>query len=95
MRPSGSTVDWSHGVGPLDLVRRDERAVYHRRVLEVGTTIDRYSIESPLGRGGMGQVYRAWDARLRRTIALKVLHESLARDGMMRLVREARLAASR
>jgi eukaryotic-like serine/threonine-protein kinase len=63
-------------------------------LLETGTSVDRYQIEAPLGRGGMGQVYRAFDTRLRRPIALKILHDTISPDAMMRLVREARLAAS-
>lgn len=62
--------------------------------LEIGAVIDRYRLDSVLGRGGMGQVYRAFDTRLRRPVALKVLHESLTAEAMSRLVREARLAAS-
>ena len=42
----------------------------------------------------MGQVYRAFDLRLRRPIALKILHEAPSPERMTRLVREARLAAS-
>lgn len=59
-----------------------------------GAVIDRYRLESILGRGGMGQVYRAFDLRLRRPIALKILHETLSAEAMSRLVREARLVAS-
>lgn len=62
--------------------------------VQIGATFDRYRLESVLGRGGMGQVYRAFDTRLRRPVALKILHESLSPEAMSRLVREARLAAS-
>jgi serine/threonine protein kinase len=62
--------------------------------VEIGSVVDRYRIESLLGRGGSGSVYRAHDLRLRRPIALKILHESLSAEDMARLVREARLAAS-
>lgn len=63
-------------------------------MFEPGAIIDRYRIEMPIGRGGMGQVYRAFDDRLRRPVALKVLHDALSPEAMGRLVREARLAAS-
>ncbi len=54
-----------------------------------------YEIVSPLGAGGMGQVYRARDTRLQRTVALKILHESTAvdPDRRRRFAREA-IAAS-
>ncbi|MGH9716589.1 MAG: protein kinase domain-containing protein, partial [Candidatus Acidiferrales bacterium] len=55
-----------------------------------------YEILSPLGAGGMGEVYRARDAKLGRDVALKVLPEAFARDSerMARFQREAKLLAS-
>ena len=40
--------------------------------LECGTRIGSYQIESPIGAGGMGEVYKATDTRLERTVAIKV-----------------------
>ena len=45
-----------------------------------GTRLGRYEIRSPLGAGGMGEVYRACDRRLNREVAIKVLPEVFARD---------------
>ncbi|HET6372705.1 MAG TPA: protein kinase [Candidatus Polarisedimenticolia bacterium] len=61
-----------------------------------GTRIGPYEIAAPLGAGGMGEVYRARDARLGREVAIKVLPESFAADPerLARLEREARLLAS-
>ena len=57
--------------------------------------LGRYTIESELGKGGMGTVYRARDERLGKTVALKVLSETRAggSDSRQRLRREARAAA--
>ena len=41
--------------------------------LTPGTTLGPYEIQSPLGAGGMGEVYKATDTRLEQTVAIKVL----------------------
>ena len=46
--------------------------------LAPGTRLGPYTLQSLLGAGGMGEVYRAEDSRLRRTVAIKVLRPDLA-----------------
>ena len=63
----------------------------------IGHTLDgRYRIESVAARGGMAIVFLATDLRLRRPVALKVMHQSLAEDPQFveRFRREARAAAA-
>ncbi|HEX7671197.1 MAG TPA: serine/threonine-protein kinase, partial [Polyangiaceae bacterium] len=64
--------------------------------LAPGTRLGAYEILAPLGAGGMGEVYRAKDTRVERTIALKVLPEEFFEDmeSIARFEREARMLAS-
>ncbi len=64
--------------------------------LAPGIRLGSYEILSPLGAGGMGEVYRARDTRLGRDVALKVLPEALATNSerMARFSREAQVLAS-
>ena len=64
--------------------------------LAAGTKLGPYEILSPLGAGGMGEVYRARDTKLNREVAVKVLPEDLARDAdaRARFEREAQAVAA-
>ena len=64
--------------------------------LASGTRLGPYEIQSPLGAGGMGEVYKARDTRLDRTVAIKVLPEHVAADPDLkqRFEREARTVAA-
>ena len=61
--------------------------------LERGTRLGPYQIESPIGAGGMGEVYKATDTRLERTVAIKVLPAHVASDPerKQRFEREAKV----
>ena len=62
----------------------------------VGTTLGHYEILEPLGKGGMGEVYRARDTKLDRDVAIKVLSEEFATDPerLARFEREAKSVAA-
>jgi eukaryotic-like serine/threonine-protein kinase len=64
-------------------------------MLNPGTKLGPYEILSPLGAGGMGEVYRARDARLRRDVAIKVLPAAFAKDSdrLRRFEQEAHAAS--
>ncbi len=64
--------------------------------LPTGSKLGPYEILAPLGAGGMGEVYRARDARLGRTVAVKVVTAAVASDPerLKRFENEARAASS-
>jgi len=64
--------------------------------LQTGDRLGSYEIRGPLGAGGMGEVYRAWDARLGREVAVKVLPQSAANDPerLRRFEQEAKAAGA-
>jgi tetratricopeptide (TPR) repeat protein len=64
--------------------------------LTAGVRLGAYEIVSPLGTGGMGEVYRARDTRLGRTVAIKILGSRVAADetARLRLIREAKVISS-
>jgi serine/threonine protein kinase/Tol biopolymer transport system component len=64
--------------------------------LTSGTKLGPYEIQSPLGAGGMGEVYRARDARLNRDVAIKILPTSFSTDPerLQRFAQESRATAA-
>src|SRR5215211_358917 len=78
------------------MVRSDAEERPMQKAFSPGTSFANYRIESLLGRGGMGVVYRARDLSLERPVALKLLAPELAQDAQFRarFLREPKLAAS-
>lgn len=64
--------------------------------LTSGTKLGPYEIQSPLGAGGMGEVYRARDTRLERIVAIKIVPAAFASDAdrLMRFQQEARVLSA-
>src|SRR5262249_28742639 len=64
--------------------------------LAPGTRLGRYEIRALIGTGGMGEIYKAADTELERTVALKILPQEFAADPtrMRRFIQEARAASS-
>ena len=64
--------------------------------MQPGTTLGHYEVVSLIGKGGMGEVWRARDTKLGREVAIKTLPEEFAKDvdRLARFEREATLLAS-
>jgi serine/threonine-protein kinase len=64
--------------------------------VDIGTQLNSYEVTALLGKGGMGEVYRALDTKLKRDVAIKILPEEFARDAdrVSRFQREAEVLAS-
>jgi serine/threonine-protein kinase len=89
-QPDGTLLTHGVGLAAAALFSPTERASYE------GRTVGPYTLGPLIGRGGMGDVYRARDAKLGRDVAMKILPDSLARrpDRLGRFQREARILAS-
>jgi TolB-like protein/tetratricopeptide (TPR) repeat protein len=93
---AGGILDGATGAAIEDLLRTIDETLLrsdsrHRMTLKAGTRLGSYEILSPLGAGGMGEVYRARDSKLKRDVAIKVLPQSLAQapESLARFEREA------
>jgi serine/threonine-protein kinase len=65
-------------------------------VLNIGENLGHYKVQSAIGAGGMGEIYRASDTRLRRDVAIKILPENLMQNAsaIERFMREAHAASA-
>jgi serine/threonine protein kinase/Flp pilus assembly protein TadD len=83
-------------LGLLDHRAREGAAQILPPAVAAGTQLGQYRIEAPLGKGGMGEVYRAKDTKLGREVAIKVLPREFAYDPdrLARFCREAQVLAS-
>jgi eukaryotic-like serine/threonine-protein kinase len=86
-------VSFALGVGPQRQCKKDDP---EPMPLTTGTHLGPYEIVAPIGVGGMGEVYKARDTRLNRTVAIKVLPEHISgnAEAKQRFEREAQTVAS-
>jgi len=70
--------------------------MHPRMPLTSGTRLGAYEIQSSIGAGGMGEVYRARDTRLDRTVAIKILPAAVSSDPdrLLRFQHEARILST-
>ena len=77
------------------ITRAQEQTGVHLGVIEAGAIIGHYEVKTLLGAGGMGEVYRARDTRLKRPVALKLLSRNFAQhEDRLRRFRQEAFAAS-
>ena len=68
-------IDWSHVIQSVRIA-----AKFETMSLDSGAKLGRYEIRSKLGEGGMGEVYRAFDPKINREVAIKILPPALSAD---------------
>ena len=95
-RECGDNAELCAQVESLVQCHRDTTLIPPRREIPSGTRIGVYDIVEFIAAGGMGEVYKAKDTRLKRDVALKILPESFASDPnrLARFQREAEVLAS-
>jgi eukaryotic-like serine/threonine-protein kinase len=70
------------------------RAICYLPVNMIGQSLRHYRIDALIGAGAMGAVYKAWDVKLKRSVAIKILAEAPSGKSRRRLLEEARAAAA-
>src|SRR4029079_2636703 len=97
--PRSSRIAWRAATvrGPASGARYPPRVAMSRMTDQIGRVLGgRYRLVAPIGAGASAQVYLADDVRLRRRVAVKVLHAALAEDEsfLRRFRAEAQAAAA-
>jgi serine/threonine protein kinase len=88
-KPAGASPEATLPASTADVVTAESLAT---DTVEIGAHLGQFRIEEKIGEGGLGVVYRAYDAKLMRPVAIKVLSDSSS--SAVRLLDEARAAAA-